>query len=117
MNWETVVVDSGYYKWGEPGQTLTGKVISREIGKDSDNNPRPQLTIETLEPTVSIGKNSRIHVEASKVVTLTCSQANLKKSIIAAQPKPCDLLRIQFERWFPTPRGKAKIFEVQIARA
>lgn len=117
--WESVTPrrDAPFIGWGDKeGQHVTGKVLEVGTGLDLNDNRVPELTIELTEAATSVVKGERSQYDVGTDVIVTCGQSNLKKSITAAALSPGDLVKITLESFFPTPKGKAKIFDVKVAR-
>lgn len=117
--WESVTPrrDARFIGWGnQEGQHITGKVLEVGTGFDMNDNPVPELTIELTEPGASVVKGERTNYEVGTEVIVTCGQSNLKKNINAAGLNPGDLVKITLDSFFQTNKGKAKIFDVKVAR-
>lgn len=121
--WESVRVpgsNSPFIGWGiKPGQHVTGKVLSYgdRSGRTQKNDPVPQIEVELIEPAASFNKfQERTDYEAGTEVKLTASQKNLERNLIAAQPRPGDLIKITLEKLVPSGEGQAKLFDVKIKR-
>lgn len=117
--WESVTPrrDARFVGWGDKeGQHITGKVLEVGTGFDMNDNRVPELTIELTEPAASFVKGGRTDYEVGTEVIVTCGQSNLKKNITAAALSPGDLVKITLDSFFQTGKGKAKIFDVKVAR-
>lgn len=120
-SFETVTVPQGaFIGWHEnPGQVVTGKVLSYDAagGQDFNGGRCPQIVLELVEPASSFSKaGERSDFAAGEMVTITAGQANLKRGILAADPATGDVLRIVYARQERTANGTVKVFELAIAR-
>lgn len=119
--WEDVVVPQGaFIGWGEIGQRITGYVVGYDDGGGTDFNdqPCPQLIIELTEATVNYRDKGKTKedIAAGEFVTVTCGQANLKRSIRAAALDIGNLVRVTFDSTYEAPKGEGKSFKVQVNR-
>lgn len=115
--WESVTPsrDQRFYGWSyDIGQTLIGKVVSTATTPEG----YPEIVLEVTEPTRSFAekKNEWTDIAVGHRVVLTCRLSNLRKGILRADPKAGDMLRIELESLFETPKGQSKIFDIKIAR-
>lgn len=118
---ETIAVPQGaFVGWhDQPGQVITGKVLSYDAsgGQDFHGGRCPQIVLELAEQGTSFNKaGDRTDFNAGEMVTITAGQANLKRGILAAAPEIGDVLRITHSRNERTANGTVKIFEIAIAR-
>lgn len=121
-DFEVIEVPKGqFFSWAsKPGQVVTGVVTAYgdEAGTDANGNIVPQISLELLADAVSVNKDGdRTEIEAGSEVTLNTGQANLKKGIKKAQPRPGDKVRMSFVSTEKNANGTTKIFEVAIKRA
>lgn len=121
-DWQDIDIPQGtFIGWGEIGQTVTGKVLSYSAdgGTDFGNNPCPQVVIELTEAATNYKDKgaTKETIDSGELVTLTCGQANLKRSIVAASLTVGDLVRVKFDDTYKTANGEGKSFKVQVARA
>lgn len=105
----------------KPPQTVIVKVQSFDPlgGTDANDKPCPQLVGTLTEDTVSYrnqGTEKR-DVKAGDLVTVTAGIANLKAGLLAADPKPGDVVKMDFNDTYKTAKGTGKVIEVLIARA
>ncbi|AMT71955.1 hypothetical protein ACM0AZ_15160 [Mycobacteroides abscessus subsp. massiliense] len=125
-NWdaaEEIEIPKGaFIGWGNnKGQHVTGKVIEYGdlAGEDTKGNACPQVTVELIEPAASFDKlGARTDYPAGELVSLTCSQVQLKRGIKAADPSPGDLIRIVLEdvRVLPNNGNTLKEYGIKIKR-
>ena len=106
---------------GAEGQHVTGKVLDYgdTAGQDTKGNECPQLTVELIEPAASFDKlGNRTTYPAGELVSVTCSQVQLKRGIKATDPAPGDLIRIVLEdvRVLPNNGNTLKEFGIKIKR-
>src|SRR5215217_6687409 len=124
--WEDVDVPRGaFISFGEqPGQHVTGKVLSYDPqgGTDYNDNICPQLAVELIEPAASINKQGvRTDYPAGELVVLNCSTVSLKRNVQAASLNPGDIIKITLTNLVPvrTKDGKpgtVKEFDIKVAR-
>ncbi len=117
--WESVTPrrDASFFGWGnKEGQSLTGTVLEVGTGNDINDNRVPELTIELTEESSSFVKGEWTTFPVGTVVILTCGQANLKKNVNAANLNAGDDVKITLDSFFPTAKGKAKIFDLKLRR-
>ncbi len=110
--------------WGaKPGQTVIVKVISfdPEGGTTGNTNPKvcPQMVGTLVEDAVSYRDNgaTKRDLKAGELVTVTCGIADLKAGTLAADPKPGDIVKMDFNDVYESRNGKGKRIDVLIARA
>lgn len=121
-NFEDVDVPRGlFYGWGpKPGQVLTLDVVSYNPtgGTDFHDEPCPQVVGVTVADTIRYKEKGteREKVTKGTLITLNCGQANLRRTVLAADPTPGDVLRITFEDVTEGSKGDIKLFKAQIAR-
>lgn len=124
-NWdaaEEVQAPAGaFIGWGTtPGQVVTGKVIAFDPAGSTDmkGGACPLLSLELLEPTVSVNKQGQqAPYGAGDLVNVGCGQYNLKASVNAANPRNGDLVRIELTGLEPTKSGgEVKKYSVKIIR-
>ncbi|MBO0676883.1 hypothetical protein JRC04_05360 [Mycolicibacterium sp. S2-37] len=119
--WESVELPRGsFIGWGNtPGQHVTGSVLSYSPtgGKNTKGEDVPELTVELTEPAASFNKfGERKDFAVGDLVTLTCSQTNLKRNILAADLSNGDLVKVTLEKLVPAGEGTAKLYDVKFAR-
>ncbi len=108
--------------WGNAkGQHVTGKVLEYgdSAGEDTKGNACPQVTVELIEPAASFDKlGNRTDFPAGELVSLTCSQIQLKRGIKAAALEPGDLVRISLDdvRVLPNNGNTLKEFSIKVKR-
>jgi hypothetical protein len=94
-----------YVKWEEPGDQITGTIVSFNIegGTDFNDNPCPQLVLATNEGNVIING----------------SQANLRRNMTNGAPrlKAGHLCRVAFTGLYETPKGHGKEFAISVSPA
>lgn len=120
--WETVEVPSGrFIGWGDPGQQIEGEVIaySESGGTAFNGEPCPQVEVQLLKPAATYKEKGTVllQLEAGEEVIIQGGQANLKRGLQAAQPKPHDLIRVTYTDNRKTANGTMKVFKVEVARA
>lgn len=120
---EDIEIPKGsFIGWGNTkGQHVTGKVLEYgdAAGEDTKGNACPQITVELIEPAASFDKlGNRTDYPAGELVSLTCSQVQLKRGIKAADPAPGDLIRIVLEdvRVLPNNGNTLKEFGIKMKR-
>jgi hypothetical protein len=106
--------------WGKVGQTITVKVASYDPTGGSDANGKvcPQM-VGTLTEAADNYRDRGTTLEqldAGELVTVTAGIANLKAGLLAADPKPGDLVRMEFIDTYKTANGTGKSIKIQIAR-
>jgi hypothetical protein len=121
-DWETIEVAGSFFSWGNtPGQKLVGKVLSYDPtgGRNFNDEPCPFLTIELLEKAVSMPKDKdQISYPVGDLISLTCGQMVLAKTIRFADPAKGDVIQIGYIANTKSKPGQtpAKVFDVKIAR-
>lgn len=120
-NFETVSVPAGaFIGWhDQPGQVVTGKVLDYDQagGQDFNGGACPQMVLELVDAASSFNKQGdRTDFQAGEMVTITAGQANLRRSVIAAQLNVGDIVRITRSGNAKTDKGTVKLFELQVAR-
>lgn len=110
--------------WGRKGQQLTVKVLSFELegGRDFHGKPCPRLTGTLVEDCDNYRDLRSVEVtherlKAEEIVNIEGSTANLKRGLMAADPKPGDIVRLTFSDTYQTDNGPGKVIDVEIARA
>ena len=125
-NWddaEDIDIPKGaFIGWGNTkGQHVTGKVLEYgdAAGEDTKGNVCPQVTVELIEAAASFDKlGNRTDFPAGELVSLTCSQIQLKRGIKAAALEPGDLVRISLDdvRVLPNNGNTLKEFSIKVKR-
>lgn len=105
----------------KPPQTVIVKVQSFDPlgGTDANDKPCPQL-VGTLTEACKSYRDQGATVRdlaAGDLVTVTAGVANLKAGLLAADPKPGDVVKMDFNDTYKTAKGTGKVIEVLIARA
>lgn len=118
---EEVEVQQGtFIGWGRIGQVVAGTVMrySSDGAKDFNGNPCPSLEIELLSDATNFkDKGTREEtIKAGERAAITAGQANLKRALEEAQPKPTDKIRIEYVADYKTASGTGKEFSVKIVR-
>ncbi len=118
---EHVDVPAGsYVGWGpNPGQVVTGKVLSFDAagGTDFNGGACPQVSMELLEPAVSINKQGdQTQFPAGDLVVISGGQANLKRALNAANLSTGDVVKITYSSTTRPATGPGKLFDVAVAR-
>lgn len=108
--------------WGpKPGQVVTVKVTSFDPtgGSDANDKPCPQMVGTLIGEADSYRDQgaTKTHLPDGELVTVTAGIANLKAGLAAADPKPGDTVRMDFNDTYKTAKGTGKVIEVSIARA
>jgi hypothetical protein len=118
--WEEIDVPRrAYISWGqETGQHVTGRVLEYGIdtGRDFNGKICPSITVELIEPAVSISGKGRAQHDKGEVVQLDVAQESLKRALRTADPSPGDLVKITLDRLAKRPNGVGKEFGIKIAR-
>lgn len=118
---EEVEVPQGtFIGWGKVGQVVVGTVMkfSPDSGTDANGRPCPLLELELLDeaPSYSKKRDEWTKVPKGERVAITAGQANLKRALEEAAPKPTDKIRIEFSGTYETSKGTGKEFTVKIIR-
>ena len=118
---EQVEVPQGtFIGWGEIGQIVAGTVLrySSDGGKDFNGNTCPSLELELLSDAVNFKDKGtkRETIKAGERAAITAGQANLKRALEEANPKPTDKIRIEYSADYKTASGTGKEFTVKIVR-
>lgn len=122
LNFTPVEVPSGtYVSWGNtPGQTVTIDVLtySPAGGTDFNQNPCPQVVGTLVADCATYRDKGSIkeRLTAGTVVTINAGQANLRRTLLAADPAPGDVLRLTFHDTTPGSKGDIKLFRAEVAR-
>jgi hypothetical protein len=119
-DFKTVDIPQGtFIGWGKKGQTVTVKTLSFDPigGSDFNRNPCPQLVGTLVEACDNYKDKGTAHetLAAGELVTVTAGQANLKRGLMAADPKPGDLVRMTYTDTYKTAQGEGKVIQVEIA--
>jgi hypothetical protein len=105
----------------KPPQTVIVKVQSFDPlgGTDANDKPCPQMVGTLTEDTKSYRDNGATvrDLKAGDLVTVTAGIANLKAGLLAADPKPGDIVKMDFNDVYKTAKGTGKVIDVLIARA
>jgi hypothetical protein len=103
--YEDIAGGGSFVKFEDKGDKVEGQVISfgMDTGSDINGNPVPSIDVDT----------------ADGIVTITCSQASLKRkaSTAMAQGKlvrGCQIL-VELVDFYDTPKGKGKDFRLAVA--
>jgi hypothetical protein len=106
--------------WGKQGQTITVNVISFDPtgGTDFNGNICPQMVGTLVERADNYKDKGTTHevLDAGEMVTVSGGVANLKRGLLAADPKPGDIVRMTFSGEYSTGKGTGKTIDVEIAR-
>ena len=121
---EKVEIPRGkFIGWAKkPPQLVTIKVMSFDPTGGTDGNGRicPQMIGTLTEACDNYREAGTVkeRLEADELVTLQAGIVNLKKGLLQADPKPGDIVRMDFNDTYPTTNGNpGKVIEVLIARA
>ena len=123
INWDTAekidVPAGSFIGWGsQPGQKVIAKVLAYNPagGEDFNKNVCPLMSVELIEPTYSVNKaGQQTPYNVGDLVNLTCGAYNLKANVLAANPAPGDLMRIELVALEDTAKGgTVKKFDVKI---
>lgn len=105
----------------KPPQKVTIKVHSYDQAGGTDANGKvcPQVVGELTEACESYRDSgaTKVLIDGGELVTVTCGIARLKAGVLAADPKPGDLLQLDFNDTYKTANGNGKVIDVLIARA
>jgi hypothetical protein len=103
------------------GQVVEGKIVDygETDGRDYAKQPCPLLTVELTRKATSVNKEGeRTVYEPGDELSITCGQANLKKSVKKADRdvglKRGYLVRVELVAFEKVPDGTVKVFEVQV---
>jgi len=106
-----------FYGWAnQTGQVVIGNVVEVGVGRSTNGDPVPELTVQLTEKTRSFSKGEWTEYGPGETIVLTCQQSNLRKKVDQANLNAGDMVRIELESLFPTEKGKAKIFDVKVRR-
>jgi hypothetical protein len=120
-DWQDVEVPQGrFIGWGKIGQTITGRVVtySDTEGRSFNDEPCPLLVLELTEAATSyrVKEGTSEDLAAGEMVSITCGQANLRRTVRAGDLTPGDLVRIKYDDTYKTASGEGKSFKMQVAR-
>lgn len=88
-----------FWKWSHIGQTLEGKVVARTTHRfNDDDNPVPQLDIETVDG----------------LVTLSVSQIDLKIKMAEANVGRNDVIKVTYLGEERATKGVRKLFKLEL---
>ena len=121
FNFETVDVPVGaYVAWApNPGQVVTGKVLSYDAagGTDFQGNVCPQLSLELVDTAYSVNKaGERRDFAVGELVVINAGLANLKRAVQAAVLEVGDIVRITYSGHAQSANGTVKLFDIAVAR-
>lgn len=122
-DWEDVQVPRGtFVGWGlKPGQKMTAKVLTygEAEGRDFNGEPCPQIVAELVEPFTNYrDKGTTVEeLAAGELVSITCGQANLRRTVRAASLEPGNLFQLAFTDTFKAEKGDGKVFEMKVNRS
>lgn len=124
MAFKKVEVPAGNFMgWSntKTGQVVEGKILdySETDGRDYAKDPCPLLTVELSRKATSVNKEGeRTVYEPGDELSITCGQANLKKSVKKADRdyglKRGYLVRVELVEFQKVPDGTVKVFEVAV---
>lgn len=104
----------------DPPQTVIVKVTDydEQGGRTPNGNIVPQLSGTLVEPATNYRDHGteREVLAGGELVTVTCSIANLRKGVKAAEPQPGDTVKLVYTGQYDTADGKGKIIDVYIRR-
>lgn len=118
--WKKIEVPQGrFIGWGKIGQSVTIDVLDYQPsgGTDFNGNTCPLVTgtlVEDCDNYTDKG-TSKERLKAGELVSVTCGQANLRKGILACDPKRGDLVRLTFTDTYTASKGEGKVIEVEHA--
>lgn len=105
----------------KPPQVVTIKVHSYDPTGGTDANKKicPQLIGELTEACESWreGGTTKKTLDVGELVTVNCGVHRLKAGVLAADPKPGDIVRMDFNDTYKTGDNTGKVIDVLIARA
>lgn len=118
---ETIEVASGaFIGWAAgPGQVVRGYVThySADGGTDFVGRVCPLLSVELTEPAYSVNKDgARSDFTAGDEVSITCGQANLKRTIQGGRLQPGDYIELTYADTQKAANGTVKVFRLGVAR-
>jgi hypothetical protein len=122
-DWEDVQVPQGsFIGWGnKPGQKMTARVLSYSDadGRDFNGEPCPQIVAELTEPFTNYRDKGETveEIAAGEIVSITCGQANLRRTVRSAALEPGNLFQLAFTDTFKAEKGTGKIFEMKVNRS
>jgi hypothetical protein len=124
MAFKKIEVPAGNFMgWSnsKKGQVVEGKILdySATDGRDYAKDPCPLLTVELTRKATSVNKEGERKVyEPGDELSITCGQANLKKSVKKADRdvglKRGYLVRVELVQFEKVPDGTVKVYEVQV---
>lgn len=122
MPFEEVVVPQGtFIGWGEVGQQVVGHVLSysETEGSDFNGEPCPLVVIALTEAAINYRNKGteKETINSGEVVSITCGQANLRRSVRAAALDPGNLVKIVYSENYKTGKGDGKGFKVFVDRS
>lgn len=91
--------NGNFKKWASPGEHIVGTVTAKQVGRDANGEPCPQLIIRT---------------DTGEEVTVTAGQAQLKGRLLELAPNAGDRIAITYTGDERREGGKTlKCFDVQ----
>lgn len=100
--WGEVPTSDGFAKWENAGDSVSGRIVAKEVGLDLNGNKVPQLVVDT----------------ADGPVTVTASQAQLKARLLELKPNVGDAISITYDGNEKREGGKTlKKFTVVVSGA
>lgn len=107
--------------WGnKPPQKVTVKVISFDPtgGTDFNGNICPLMLGNLVEACDNYRDKGAVkeRLDADELVSVKGATANLKAGLLAADPKPGDVVQMDFTDTYKTSNGTGKTIDVRIAR-
>lgn len=118
--WKKVDVPQGrFIGWGKKGQQVTIDVLDYQPngGTDFNNNQCPLVTGTLVDDCDNYTDKGTKHerLKAGELVSVTCGQANLRKGMLACDPKRGDLVRLTYTDTYTASKGEGKVIEVEHA--
>jgi hypothetical protein len=123
MAYEPVEVPRGtFVGWADkPGQKMTGRVLSYSDidGRDFNGNECPLVVAELIEDFTNYRDKgtTKETLKAGELVSITCGQANLKRTVRAATLEPGYLFILEFTDTYKTAQGDGKAYSMQVDRS
>lgn len=120
--YEKVEVPRGtFVGWGsKPGQKLTATVVAYDENGTTDFNGNvcPLVVAELIDPFDNYRDKgtTKETLAAGELVSITCGQANLKRTVRAAALEPGNRFILEFTETYKTAQGEGKAFEMKVAR-
>ena len=124
INWDAVpesTIPTGtFIGWGRVGQVVMGTVLSysSDAGSDFNGEHCPLLVVELVTDTENYRDKgtTKEGIDAGELASVTAAQANLARHLRSLEPRPGDVIRVEYASEYKTARGIGKEFKVQVVR-